>query len=393
MFIHNFKYTFKSLLKNKALVFWSFAFPIILGTLFNMAFSNISNSEKMDIIDIAIVNNEDFINNDIYVETFKKLSDKDSNEQLFNTRYVNVSKAKELLENDKIAGYVIIKDNKPKLVFSKSGMDQTVLKYVIEEIQSNQIISNSLINIEIQNQMNNGNYNVDYNEISKDILSKISNKKYNIIDKSNKNTDFVMIEFYTLIAMTCLYGGLIGMTAINQNLANISNKGKRIEVAPTKKSIIVFSSLCSSYIIQLLGLLILFVYTIFVLNVDYGNNLFLIILLSLVGSLTGLSLGLCVGVLIKKSEGVKIGILLAITMIGSFLSGMMGVTLKYVIDKNIPLLNKLNPASMITDGFYSLYYYNTLNRYFFNVISLLIVSCILIIISVFCLRRNKYDSV
>ena len=41
MFIHNFKYTFKTLLKNKALIFWSFAFPIILGTLFNMAFSDL----------------------------------------------------------------------------------------------------------------------------------------------------------------------------------------------------------------------------------------------------------------------------------------------------------------------------------------------------------------
>ena len=80
-------------------------------------------------------------------------------------------------------------------------------------------------------------------------------------------------------------------------------------------------------------------------------------------------------------------------MIGSFLSGMMGVTLKYVIDKNIPLLNKINPASMITDGFYSLYYYNTLNRYYFNIISLLMVSTILIIISVISLRRNKYDSI
>ena len=80
-------------------------------------------------------------------------------------------------------------------------------------------------------------------------------------------------------------------------------------------------------------------------------------------------------------------------MLGSFLSGMMGVTLKYVIDKNIPIINKLNPASMITDGFYSLYNYNTLNRYYSNILSLLIVSFILVAISVIKLRRNKYDSI
>lgn len=80
-------------------------------------------------------------------------------------------------------------------------------------------------------------------------------------------------------------------------------------------------------------------------------------------------------------------------MVGCFLSGMMGITMKYIIDKNVPFLNKINPASMITDGFYSLYYYDTLNRYYFNVISLLIFSAFMIFISYRGLRRQKYDSI
>lgn len=72
---------------------------------------------------------------------------------------------------------------------------------------------------------------------------------------------------------------------------------------------------------------------------------------------------------------------------------MMGITMKYIVDKNIPIINKINPASMITDGFYSLYYYDTLNRYYFNVISLLIFSLVLILLSVKHLRRQKYDSI
>lgn len=385
MFIHNFKYTFKSLIRNKALVFWSFAFPLILATLFNMAFSNIINSEKLSITNIAIINNEEFNNNQIYKETFKNLS-KENENQLFNIEYVNEDKARELLDNDKIDGYLKLENNKPYITIKKNGINQTVLKFVSEEINSTYLISNNLIEYSL-----NHNQNIDYNIYTK-VINKL-NSNINIIDKSSKNMNFMMIEFYTLIAMTCLYGGIIAMTAVNQGLANMSNKGKRIEISPIKKRTIIFSSLISSYIIQLLGLILLFIYTIFILNVDYGNHLFYIILLSLVGSLTGLSLGLCIGVFIKKSESIKIGILLALTMLGSFLSGMMGVTLKYVIDKNLPLLNKINPANMITDGFYSLYYYNTINRYFFNLISLLVVSIILIIISIISLRRKQYDSI
>ena len=80
-------------------------------------------------------------------------------------------------------------------------------------------------------------------------------------------------------------------------------------------------------------------------------------------------------------------------MIGCFLSGMMGITMKYIVDKNIPIINKFNPASMITDGFYSLYYYDTLDRFFFNIISLLLFSIIMFIISYNGLRRQKYDNI
>ena len=104
-------------------------------------------------------------------------------------------------------------------------------------------------------------------------------------------------------------------------------------------------------------------------------------------------MGVAVASLVKASDNAKSGILIGITMLGCFLAGMMGVSMKYVIDKNVPILNKLNSANMITDGFYSLYYYDTLDRYYFNVASLLIFAFILIAISFFSLRRQKYDSI
>ena len=202
-----------------------------------------------------------------------------------------------------------------------------------------------------------------------------------------------MIEFYTLIAMTCLYGGMLSMVSINQTLANMSNKGKRIAVSPTKKGTIILSSLLASYIAQLIGLAILFVYTLFVLKVDYGDNTCLIILLAMIGSFAGLTLGTFVGTLFKTNENAKTGILIALTMFWCYLSGMMGITMKYVVDKNVPIINKINPASMITDGLYSLYYYDTFDRYWFNIISLLIFAFVLMLISFFSLRRQKYDSI
>ena len=317
MFINNFKYSFKVLIRNKGLIFWTFAFPILLGLFFYLAFSDIENKENFKQIDIAVIENKEFQNDEFYKEAIKELSDK-------NNSY------------DKIINYEEIYNN--------------VIKILNED-------------------------NVKLNNIS------------------NKNLSYTMIEYYTLIAMACLYGSMLSMYITNFKLANMNSVGKRTSLSPTSKTKLLLSSLLSSYLVQLIGLTLLFIFTIFILKVDYGNNLPLVIALSLVGSLSGLTLGVFVASKFKVSEGSKIGILISVIMLGSFLSGMMGITMKYVIDKNVPIINKLNPVNMITDGLYSLYYYNTLDRYYFNIISLVIFSIIMMILSINSLRRQKYDSI
>lgn len=280
MFIHNFIYSLKTLFRNRMLIFWTFAFPIILGTLFNMAFSNIQEGQKLDIINIAIVENDELNNNEFLKKAFDNLSDEENEDRLFNTYYVSEKEANEKLQNDEIAGFMKLQDGKPFLTFVSNGIDQTVFKYVTEEIMQTGDIITNISKEKIENEIKNGNYNVNAEEIVKKVYDETTKKETKLENIANSNLEYMMIEFYTLIAMTCLYGGILGIVAINQNLANMSNKGKRIEVAPTKKSIVVLSSLLASYIAQAIGLVILFTYTIFVLKINYGNNLGLIVLLS-----------------------------------------------------------------------------------------------------------------
>ena len=393
MFIHNFKYSLKTLFRNKMLIFWTFAFPLIMATLFNLAFSNISNSEKFDVIDIAIVQNEDFENNEAYKTVFKELSDEKNEDRMFNTKYVSEEEADKLLKDDKIVGYMKLEGDTPKVTFVQNGINQTIFKYVVEEIAQKSNMITNIVGQEAAKEAMIGNQNVDMNAIIQKAYQIAQEQNVELKNVSNKNLDYMMIEFYTLIAMTCLYGGAFGMIAVDQNLANMSNKGKRISASPMKKGKLLVSSLLAGYCAQLLGVALLFVYTIFALKVNYGDNIGLIILLAMVGSFAGLSVGVAIASLVKASENAKTGILIAFTMLWCFLCGMMGVTLKYVIDKNVPIVNLINPANMITDGYYSLYYYDTLNRYFFNIGSLLIFAFVLIAISIFSLRRQKYDSI
>ena len=71
----------------------------------------------------------------------------------------------------------------------------------------------------------------------------------------------------------------------------MSNKGKRISVSPNRKSIIVLSSALGAYMVSLVGLALLIIFLKLGLKADFGNNITLVILLSAVGNLAGISLG------------------------------------------------------------------------------------------------------
>lgn len=394
MFINNFKYSFKVLIRNKGLIFWTFAFPILLGLFFYLAFSDIENKENFKQIDIAVIENKEFQNDEFYKEAIKELSDKNNSSRIFNTKYVSKKEADEKLKNKKISGYLEFTNDNVNITVNSSGVNETIIKYVVSELKSDKKIMNDLVRREvIKSQNNSYDKIINYEEIYNNVIKILNENNVKLNNISNKNLSYTMIEYYTLIAMACLYGSMLSMYITNFKLANMNSVGKRTSLSPTSKTKLLLSSLLSSYLVQLIGLTLLFIFIIFVIKVDYGNNLPLVISLSLVGSLSGLTLGVFVASKFKVSEGSKIGILISVIMLGSFLSGMMGITMKYVIDKNIPIINKLNPVNMITDGLYSLYYYNTLDRYYFNIISLVIFSIIMMILSINSLRRQKYDSI
>ena len=114
-------------------------------------------------------------------------------------------------------------NDEPKLTFTTSGINETIFKYVSEEIAQTSNIIKNLSEEEIKKEMIAGNYNIDYESIYNNVIELTEEDDVRLNNVSNSNLGYTMIEFYTLIAMACLYGGILGAVAINQNLANMTN--------------------------------------------------------------------------------------------------------------------------------------------------------------------------
>ncbi|MDD2181504.1 MAG: ABC transporter permease, partial [Bacilli bacterium] len=196
MFGHIFINRLKILIRNKSAIFWTLVFPLILATLFNIAFSNLTSGENFKVIKLAVVNNENFKNEGNFKSLIESLSE-DSEEQLFNTVYLSESEAKILLQDDEISGYIIVNE-KIDIVIKNNGINQSTIKSVVDNYY--QVVS-------VINNIAESNPEA----IRNGVLDKLNENTSNFNDISNENVDDIVVYFYTLIGMICLYGGTFGV--------------------------------------------------------------------------------------------------------------------------------------------------------------------------------------
>lgn len=377
-----FQYTFKKLLHNRADLFWTLLFPILLASMFKVAFRNITSDETLHVIPVAVVNEEGSMS-ESFMTVAKELGN-DGDDQFLEVTYCDEKQAMSLLKKQKVDGIIYAGDTISLTVSSdmnNSSLNQSILETFIEEFQMNyqsitEIAATHPENLQaaLSITQESGNYNKD-------------------VSYSNNNRDPYDQYFYNLLAMVCMYSGTSGLYICIYNQGNLSSLGARKNVAPTHKMKLLISELSANVLIRFLCLLTSFAFIVLVLKIDLTARLPFAILAIFTGCVAGASLGFFLGSIGNLSEGIKVAILMSVTMIGSFLSGLMVGSMRVLVESFCPIINKINPCALITDMFYSLAIYDTLDRYLQNLITLIILSAILSIGGFLMTRRKKYANI
>ncbi|MFW6287414.1 MAG: ABC transporter permease [bacterium] len=384
MFIHHYLYRLKCIIRNKETMFWSFLFPIILATLFNLAFSNITSVESFNPINLGIVDNAEYQENTVFIKAIGSVSSPDQvtgGSELFNINLISREEADKLLNENKIEGY-IYHNNGMKLVVKESGIYQTIIKSFLDDYKQTFSTIETI-----------SNNNPDALQHSLLASSYIRNNYLEEVVVSKSAPNLIVIYFYALIGMACLYGCYIGLEEVVDLQANLSPKGARVSVAPTHKLKTVIASISAAITVQLSNIFILLAYLILVLKVDFGSQLGYIAITCIIGSITGVTFGTSVASVLKLKEGIKIGILTGSTLVMAFFAGLMYDGIKHLIRTNIPILAYLNPVNLIADSLYALYYYDTYTRFFTDVSILSVFAVLFSVITYLALRRQKYASI
>lgn len=366
MFSQMIKYRFLCQLRSKESIFWLLFFPMILSVMFYAGLRDIANGEKFEAVDIAVVDDAEFEKEKVMASIIENVSadDKESvdSDKIFVTQYVSKEEAEKLLDDNKVSAYIYF-NGECNVVFKKNGTKQTIVKKFFDiAIQKEKLFT------EVARE-NNGN-------IPPNLLETINDSTSYIKDVSNKRgkADTVLQNFYSILGMVCMYGAATGCVAMNYLQINQSALAKRNTVAPVSK----MKQLLSYFLVDMLMndviVLLVLAFIRFALGIDFGNRTGLIIFTTIVGGTMGLSFGYFFASITKKSVEFKNNMVIGISMICSFLAGMMSNEVQYFVKQHAYIIDRINPVNLITESYYKLYYYTDLSKYYENIIILIMMT-------------------
>ena len=375
MFGHLYKYRLKSLLHMKEDIFWCLFFPIILCTCFFAAFSGISDkTNNFHSIPTAVVYEKE---NAIFKATLDAVSKSDTQgEEFLNVTETDGASAKSLLKDGKVDAIIYVGDE-ISMTVTKSGLNQTAVQSFLDEFEQKSSLISDIVRENPDKLVS--------------LIGNIFSSRTYISEKklTDSPMDEMSVYYFSLIGMAALFGGFLGSSVARQMQPNITPEGMRKSTAPVKRHTMIAAEFLAAYTLQLISMAILLFYMICVLRINLGNEAGYVALTCATGSLVGIASGIFVGSLPVK-ENVQIAIFLVYSLGSSFLSGLMVHPIKIWIEKSVPIINCINPATLIQDALYSLVIYNTHERFFTNIITLTVISVILCTLSYLMTRRKSY---
>ena len=375
MFGHLYKYRLKSLLCMKEDIFWCLFFPIILCTCFFAAFSGISDkTNNFHSIPTAVVYEKE---NAIFKATLDAVSKSDTQgEEFLNVTETDIASAKSLLNDGKVDAIIYVGDE-ISMTVAKSGLNQTAVQSFLDEFEQKSSLISDIVKENPDKLVS--------------LIGNIFSSRTYISEKklTDSPMDEISVYYFSLIGMAALFGGFLGSSVARQMQPNITPEGMRKSTAPVKRHTMIAAEFLAAYTLQLISMAILLFYMICVLHINLGNEAGYVALTCAAGSLVGIASGIFVGTLPVK-ENVQIAIFLVYSLGSSFLSGLMIHPIKIWIEKSVPIINRINPATLIQDALYSLVIYNTHERFFTNIITLTVISVILCTLSYLMTRRKNY---
>ena len=268
----------------------------------------------------------------------------------------------------------------PSLTIVSNGINQSILSSLLDSYEKN---ADMIRDIATQ-----------HPEKLSDALSSLNDYQTLVKEKSlgGHSLDPTLTYFLALIAFACLSGVYLSIHSTVQLQANLSALGERRSITPTHKLSLILGDLLVLESIHFVNILILELYL---------TRYFISVLGMTFRNFFSLHLWEPDRYLSRNSDRMRRQTVLQCQIrnrcprytVAEFPCRLMFGGMKNVIEQHCPVINRINPASVLSDAFYCLSVYDDAVRYRRCILILVIMCLLCISFSFLMIRRERYDSI
>lgn len=364
-FLTYIKYELKIFLGSYRNMFWLMAFPILLLSVFSVAFSSL-RFEEINIDKSEIAYHEDAFFPLYLIEMTKNpdllaISYVDNTKienSIFNGKLMNEKEALKELEEDKIDAYV----NKDlELVVNKNGINQMIMDEVLT----------------MYKQIEKLDLPINAYEFNRNYVAEVENK-HSPID----------VIFYSLFSMISLYGAYLGSSIGNRLIVRGNKVSLRNATSSTPMSWQILVSVLSCFLWSVLMLILMLIHSELILKQNFFATDINNIPLLMSGIIFGISWGLFLGTFIAR-ETTQIAAVIGTLLFMSGISGLFSSDLRIQIQRVMPIIGNLNPISILSSELIKINMLSNYTTLLKSITILIVYSIILISVSTIYIRRKR----
>lgn len=395
-----YSYYLRKGLRDKGFVFWSLAFPLLLMLCFSMTFKDAGEGDfDFNPVKCAVIETteasafsmefENVVESLTDAETVKE-SNLGYNHEILNQVKVNSQEEAEKKILEREIDVLFLVDGKNEKIDAKvgDGAGETTLmisRGVVESYRKNYAIMKDCA--------------MTAPDKMALVLDTISNSipvmqaRTTYLGNDGSSANMYNWYYYSTIVMGMFFNVSTGVKIVFDIQGNLSGAGMRTSISPKKKSKILMSAFLARYtmVCAISFFHILMLNKVF--EIPIGNRVWQLLLFVLLGNLFSTSLGSMFALFTKGEENSREGKATGFIMLSVFLSGEMLVVLPGIFERYCPIINRINPATLMNFAFYRLVHYPTLTGFWINMAKIAVATVVFLSIAILKLRREKYAAV
>ncbi|MCL2807100.1 MAG: ABC transporter permease [Coriobacteriia bacterium] len=289
--------TLKTLVRNREVLLWAVAFPLVLSTLFVAMFSNLDEVHRLEPIPVVIVDDENYQAVEAFALMIELLASDEANEGsplLVPTFVASEAAALEALEAEVYQGYIMLsKEGAPHFIMDPrrsnalGNPSQTVILMVLDQYLQNTEIVNAFI-------QENPALFADPSFLGKldELLG--GNNELSFTERISVTANppsGSLRYFYAVLAFSSIMMATFALVAVDTALGNTSPLGARRSVGGQSKIRLLAPTLTAAWLLSFGCVLVGFAYLRFVFGVDFGGKEAAVVLTLAVSALAATFLG------------------------------------------------------------------------------------------------------